>query len=560
LEQPNGSDWVQSYVYDRANRLETTTSPAGAFGYTYNTGLEGTASSSSLIGKITLPNGAFITDTYDGNARMAATSLYNSGGTDLDSYNYAYNVGNQRTSVVRSGETSAPYTNTANYSYDPIGQVTSDLAEEGTGGVSNRLNEQLHYGYDPAGNLAYRTNNALVENFQVNSLNELTLNTNGGSLTVVGTTTSTNAGVTVNSTAASSYGDGTFAAAGLSLTTNYTAVAHDNYGRYATNTVSVNLATNITFQYDANGNLTSNGLMNLSYDDENQLIQVSVSNLWMSQFSYDGKMRRRIRQEFTWTGSAWLQTNVVYYVYDGNLVIQERDINNLPTTTYTRGKDLSGSLEDAGGIGGLLARTAQSYVDAPLAGHSFYHADGNGNITMLINSSQAIVAKYLYDAFGNVLSKSGLLADANVYQFSSKEKHLNSGLVYYLYRYYDPNLQRWLNRDPLEETGGFNLYAFVENDPTTDFDALGLDGTNNPPSKPSPNPPPPPPPPTIPQKPKPNPIPMPPYHIPGTPTNCTLNVGGAPPGSAWGTNYPPIQGTYPSPAPVWISITISFGK
>jgi RHS repeat-associated protein len=499
LEQPNGSDWVQSYAYDPANRLESIASPAGAFGYTYNPGLAGTTSSSSLVANIALPNGAFITNTFDGNGRMLGTALYNSGLTNLDSYNYAYNVGNQRTSVVRSGETSAPYTNTANYSYDPIGQVVSDLAEEGTGGPTSRLNEQLHYGYDPAGNLAYRTNNALVENFQVNSLNELTVNTNGGSLTVVGTTTSTNAGVTVNSTAASSYGDGTFAASGMSLTTSYTAVAHDNHGRYATNTVSVNLATNISFKYDANGNLTNDGLRSFAYDDENQLIQVSVSNQWMSQFVYDGKMRRRIRTEFGWqsSNSNWVQTNQVLYVYDGNLVIQERDINNLPTTTYTRGKDLSGSLEGAGGIGGLLARTAQSYVDAPMAGHSFYHADGNGNITMLINGSQAIVAKYLYDAFGNVLSASGLLANANLYQFSSKEKHLNSGLVYYLYRYYDPNLQRWPNRDPIDEPGFEVLasmiprskalardltfwveargpYVFVGNDPVLYSDEFGL--------------------------------------------------------------------------------------
>jgi len=29
-----------------------------------------------------------------------------------------------------------------------------------------RLNEQLHYVYDSAGNLNYRTNNALIENFR----------------------------------------------------------------------------------------------------------------------------------------------------------------------------------------------------------------------------------------------------------------------------------------------------------------------------------------------------------------------------------------------------------
>ncbi len=295
-----------------------------------------------------------------------------------------------------------------------------------------------------------------------------------GTLTVVGTTTSPASSVTVNSTSASVYGDATFAAAGLPLTTTYTATASDSYGRHSTNTVTVSLSTNVTFHYDGNGNLTNDGLRNFVYDDENELIQVSVSNVWMSQFQYDGKMRRRIRKEFTWQNSAWTQTNQVYYVYDGNLVIQEREINNLPTTTYTRGIDLSGSLQGGGGIGGLLARTSQAYSEGPLSGNSFYHTDGNGNVTMLIDSFQGIVAKYFYDAFGNTISKSGLLADANVYRFSSKEWHQNSGLAYYMYRYYDPNLQRWPNRDPIGEQGGVNLYGFVRNDGVDHVDCFGL--------------------------------------------------------------------------------------
>jgi RHS repeat-associated protein len=371
-----------------------------------------------------------------------------------------------------------------------------------------RLNEQLAYGFDPAGNLNYRTNNGLIQDFVVNSNNELTSATTSGTLTVMGTTTSAATNVTVNGNLASFYGDATFAAAGLSLTSSYTAVASDTNGRWATNTVNVDLATSVPFQYDLNGNLTNDGLRSFAYDDENQLIQVWVPGQWSSVFTYDGKMRRRIRQEFTWNTNSdqWVQTNAVYYVYDGNLVIQERDLNNLPTTTYARGKDLSGSIEaglprqseaTAGGIGGLLARTSQQYADGPLAGNAFYHADANGNVTMLVNSSQAVVAKYLYDAFGNVLSASGLLVDANRYQFSSKEKDSNSGLIYYLYRYYDPNLQRWPNRDPLGEKGfeanrslvpvqlmgllpppellrGPDLYTYVGNDPEDKHDSFGL--------------------------------------------------------------------------------------
>ncbi len=373
------------------------------------------------------------------------------------------NLGNQRTAVTRTGE------NTANYTYDAIGQLIADQAYEVSGGAA-RVNEQLHYAFDPAGNLNYRTNNTLIENFQVNALNELTSNTNGGKLTAMGTSTSPATSVAVNGTNALIYGDATFAATNMPLTTTYTAIASDSLGRHATNTVTVSIATSTTYQYDRNGNLTNDGLRNFAYDDENQLTQVWLANQWFSQFTYDGKMRRRIRQEYAWQGGAWVQTNKVYYVYDGNVVIQERDINNLPTTTYTRGKDLSGSLQGAGGIGGFLARTD----NLPLAtGHSFFHADANGNVTMLINDSQDIVAKYLYDAFGNTISKSGLLADANLYRFSSKEAHPNSGLVYFLYRYYDPHLQRWPNRDPLDESGGINLYQFVYNRPTDLSDSYG---------------------------------------------------------------------------------------
>jgi RHS repeat-associated protein len=311
----------------------------------------------------------------------------------------------------------------------------------------------------------------------VNTLNELTANTNGGKLTVMGTTTSPATSVAVNGTNALRYNDSTFAATNMPLTTTYTAVASDSYGRSATNTATVSIATNTTFQYDGNGNLTSDGLRSFAYDDENQLLQVWVTNHWLSQFAYDGKMRRRIRQEFMWQSGAWVQTNEVYYVYDGNVVIQERTINNLPTTTYTRGQDLSRSLQGAGGIGGLLAMTLNTQPGPSSSNSMYYHSDGNGNVTMLINGYQGIVAKYLYDAFGNMLSKSGLLADANLYRFSSKEAHLNSGLVYYLLRYYDPNLQRWPNRDPIAEEGGINLYGFVGNSLNNFVDPYGLSGT-----------------------------------------------------------------------------------
>jgi RHS repeat-associated protein len=473
LQQPEAAEWVQDYAYDLAARMTGITSPAGTFSYSYNSGLGGTATASSLISKLALPNGAWISNTYDNNGRMLGTWLTNSV-SNIDSSVYTYNVGNQRTALTRTGE------NTASYGYDPISEVVSDTASEASGGAE-RYNEQLHYAFDPAGNLTYRTNNTIVKNFQVNNLNELTGMTNGGRLTVMGTTMSVASSVTVNGSNAQIYADATFAATNMPLTTSYTTVASDSRGRHSTNSVTVSVVTNnAAFQYDGNGNLLYDGSSNFAYDDENQLLQVWVAGQWFSQFAYDGKMRRRSRQEFTWQSGAWVQTNEVYYVYDGNVVIQERNLNNLPTTTYTRGLDLAGSLQGAGGIGGLLAMTLNTAPGPSSSNSMYYHSDGNGNVTMLINPSQSIVAKYLYDAFGNVLSAGGTLAQQNLYRFSSKEAHLNSGLVYYLYRYYDPNLQRWPNSDPIGEKGGINLYEFVRNDVINRFDPFGWDYSTTP--------------------------------------------------------------------------------
>jgi len=270
------------------------------------------------------------------------------------------------------------------------------------------------------------------------------------------------------------------------------------------------IPTNNAYAYDLNGNLLTDGTRHFGYDDENQLISVWQVSAWSNNFVYDGKMRRRIERDFTWAAgtSSWLLTNEIHFIYDGNLVVQERDINNQPQVTYTRGNDLSGKLQWAGGIGGLLARNDRAQAIPGLMGSggvsefgtpSYYHADGNGNITMLIASSQMIVAKYLYDSFGNTLAKCGLLADVNNYRFSSKEWNANSGLYYYLYRFYDPSLQRWLNRDPLDEIGfevhrkqkrlhsglgfikvsaavnGLNLFLYVKENPLGFVDPAGLD-------------------------------------------------------------------------------------
>jgi RHS repeat-associated protein len=446
------SPWTQTYAYDAARRLTSLSSPAGTFGYAYD------SVRTALPGRLSLPNGAYITNTFDPLARLVSTSLKNSTNGILNSHAYGYDLASRRAALTNT------FGDYRQFTYDSISQLTAASARESGG--APRWHEQFGYAYDAAGNLNSRTNNELVQTFGVNSLNELTTVSRNTNMTVAGTTTSTATNVTVNSVTALLYADSTFARTNVALldgTNVFTAIARDALGRSDTNSATDYLPSTASFTYDLNGNLLSDGTRNFAYDDENQLTTVWVTNSWRSDFVYDGRMRRRIRMESTWGGSSWITNQAVRYVYDGELPIQERDGNNLPLTTLTRQGQR------------LLARTDHALLTFQnVSAHAYFHPDGRGDITALISGGQGVVARYLYDPFGRTLSCSGPLAEVNRYGFGSAETHSKSGLVYFSRRFYDPVLQSWLNRDPAQEAGGMNLYGFVGNNPLNAVDPSGL--------------------------------------------------------------------------------------
>ena len=293
---------------------------------------------------------------------------------------------------------------------------------------------------------------------------------NNNVLTVAGSLSNGVISLTINGQAAAVYHDLTWAVTnGVTLANGLnqlTALVVTNTGGVTlSNSLVVMLPATVALRYDADGNLTWDGLLAYTYDCADELTAVTLTNAWKTGYVYDGLGRRRIRKDYTWSAGAWAETNEVHYVYAGMNVLQERNSNNVPLVTYTRGIGLSShSVTTADG---LLARTDAN-------GPAYYHDDANGNVTALVNGSGTVVAKYLYDSFGNTLGMWGSLAAGNTYRFSSKEMDVRTGQYYYGYRWYDPNLQRWLNRDPIQEAGGINLYGYVGNNPEDFVDPYGL--------------------------------------------------------------------------------------
>ena len=159
---------------------------------------------------------------------------------------------------------------------------------------------------------------------------------------------------------------------------------------YITN--SLNQYTGIlglpTRTHDADGNLTSGVLpvdeassvnSTLIWDGENRLVAVTKPSGDIIRFAYDYQSRRISKAV---DGSA-----ATYYIYDGWNMIADYTSGTL-AKTYTWGQDLSGSMQGAGGVGGLLAVNEFTIQNSTFTIQGFFPSyDGNGNISEYVNSS-----------------------------------------------------------------------------------------------------------------------------------------------------------------------------
>lgn len=466
-----------AYSYDGASRLSSVTNGPHTATYTY-------VPNSPLVSNIIFAtNGTTkmtTTKSYDNLNRLTFISSVDSMSSVVSSHSYLYSDANQRTRVDLVGGSYWIY------GYDSLGQVTSGKKYWSDGTPVE--GQQFEYGFDTIGNRTNAVTNGRTANYAPNNLNQYTQRTVPGYLDIFGTAAS-NATVTVNNHATARKGDYFHTTLQFSNTlsaiyTNISVVGvRKNAGPGGNDVVTEETGheflpkTPEIFGYDADGNLTNDGRWAYTWDGENRLVEMrTLADLPSSvprqklSFAYDFRSRRIGKVVSNWNDSVWVEISNLRFVYDGWNLITELDKTNGPVRSYTWGLDLSGTEEGAGGVGGLLAITRHQ---SPVTTH-FVSYDGNGNVIALLDAQSATLsAQYEYSPFGETVRATGTAANLNLFRFSTKYTD-ETGLLYYGYRYYIPSTGYWLSRDPIEERGGLNLYAFIANNPVKFSDSLGL--------------------------------------------------------------------------------------
>ena len=132
-----------------------------------------------------------------------------------------------------------------------------------------------------------------------------------------------------------------------------------------------------------------------------------------------------------------------------------RNTGHCPLVTdYVWGLDLDGTLQGAGGVGGLLAVVRSNSNSDSNSSLYFPTYDANGNISEYVSTNGEIVAHYDYSPFGEPLVASGPLAATFTHQFNTKPYCPVTGFSEYVYRKYRPIIGRWMSKDPI----GNNVY------------------------------------------------------------------------------------------------------
>ncbi len=185
------------------------------------------------------------------------------------------------------------------------------------------------------------------------------------------------------------------------------------------------------------------------WDAENRLVSVS-NRAYRVFFGYDG-LDRRTRIVVS------NSTALVYsrrYVWLDQKLLEERD----KTGARVLKRYYFDGIQNLGG------------QELP-TGNFYFTRDHLGSVREVTGAGTVTLG---YSPFGIQTALSGSISIP--FGFTGHFQNEEAGLILAPFRAYSPQLARWLNRDPVGEEGGLNLYAYLDMDPINGRDALGLEG------------------------------------------------------------------------------------
>uniref|UniRef100_UPI003AAF95A9 RHS repeat domain-containing protein n=1 Tax=Akkermansia sp. TaxID=1872421 RepID=UPI003AAF95A9 len=207
--------------------------------------------------------------------------------------------------------------------------------------------------------------------------------------------------------------------------------------------------------YDADGNQTrirtSTGIWEISYDaNDRPVVFTSQDGRTSITCGYDYR-GRRFEKKVTVNGAVSSHSRFLYRDY---LQVAELDLMQ-PEPMLIKSYLLDPTEPTATRI---LMMTCWQENGMKVKEHLYFMHDALKNVTSIFDGQQTRRARYEYAPFGSLLTAKEDMAQENKFRFSCEYADDELGLVYYNYRHLNPADGRWINRDPIQEQGGWNLY------------------------------------------------------------------------------------------------------
>jgi len=220
-----------------------------------------------------------------------------------------------------------------------------------------------------------------------------------------------------------------------------------------------------------------------TYDGWSRLVKIQADNAGVpgaeiSEYQYDGYGRRTAK--LLPNGSNWNRTDY-YYTHEWQC-IEERTLANTNKTTVATVPHFQW-VYDLRYMDAVVLRDENKNGDSTCNGSGdqrlFYCHDSNANTIALVNTSGAVVERYVYTPYGNatILDGNWNSQAATVYnneiQFTGYRVDPESGLHHVRHRQYHSTLGRWMQRDPKGYHDSANLYEYIASRPLDQRDPMG---------------------------------------------------------------------------------------